>query len=149
MVLIDHVCAFVERNQVQWLDLHSRPIKFNLGAILIEVMITIECFSFKEKYVSKQEGRELMETVDSRYYLLAIFDAIMNTMAKANGKKVRYCHFVQLSYDVMSILLIFYLATKKQYHNIFNHIASQTWMCKSMGMSQFHDLLLSFYGKDQ
>ena len=28
-VLIDHVCTFVERNQVMWKDVHDRPIKFN------------------------------------------------------------------------------------------------------------------------
>ena len=28
-VLIDHVCTFVERNQVTWKDVHDRPIKFN------------------------------------------------------------------------------------------------------------------------
>jgi len=112
-VLIDHVCAFVERNQVQWLDLHSRPMKFNHAAILMEVIITIECFHFKEKLIAKEEGREVVfnEKVDNPYYLVAIFDAIMGAMTKANGKKI--------------------------------------WMCKSMGMSQFHDLLLSFYGKER
>ena len=28
-VLIDHVCTFVERNQVTWNDVHDRPIKFD------------------------------------------------------------------------------------------------------------------------
>jgi len=52
-VLIDHVCAFVENNQVQWLDLHSRPMKFKRSAILMEVMISLSCYTFKEKYTGK------------------------------------------------------------------------------------------------
>ena len=71
-ILIDHVCAFVARNQVEWLDLHSRPMKFNRSKILMEAMITIECFRFKEKYAANQEGREMMEVVDNAYYLLSI-----------------------------------------------------------------------------
>ena len=51
-------------------------------------MVTIECFRFKEKYAALIEGREFDGTVENPYYLLAIFDAIMNTMTKANGKKV-------------------------------------------------------------
>ena len=88
-VLIDHVCAFVENNQVKWLDLHSRPMKFNRSAILMEVMISLSCYTFKEKYTAMQENREFHEDeIENGYYLLCIFDAIMNTMTKANGKKV-------------------------------------------------------------
>ena len=50
--------------------------------------MTIECFRFKEKYAALIEGREFNGAVENPYYLLAIFDAIMNTMTKANGKKV-------------------------------------------------------------
>lgn len=92
-ILIDHVCAFVERNQVPWLDLHSRRMEFKRSAILMEVMVTIECFRFKEKYQAKVEGRDSTDKVDNQYYLLATFDAIMNTMTKANGKKVRHLCF--------------------------------------------------------
>ena len=87
-ILIDHVCAFVECNQVPWLDLHSRPMKFKRDAILMEVMISIDCFRCKEKYNAVQDGNKINETVESSYYLLAIFDAVMNTMTKANKKKV-------------------------------------------------------------
>lgn len=78
----------MERNQVQWTDLHNRPIKFKRSAILVEVMVTIECFRFKEKYTSMQEGEKFDGRVGGGYFLLAIFDAVMNTMARANGKKV-------------------------------------------------------------
>eukprot|EP00956_Cyclotella_meneghiniana_P004636 scaffold5730_cov55-Cyclotella_meneghiniana.AAC.5 len=87
-ILIDHVCAFVENNQVPWLDLHSRPMKFKRDAILMEVMISIEIFEFNDKYTSMQNGKEIKKAVENPYYLLAVFDAIMNTMTKANGKKV-------------------------------------------------------------
>ena len=49
--------------------------------------------------------------IDTRYYLLAIFDEIMTTCAEANGCRM--------------------------------------WMCKSMGMSQYYDMLLNFYGKER
>ena len=95
-ILIDHVCAFVERNQVQWVDLHGRPINFKRSTILMEIMVTIECFGFKEKYEAVQRGEEAVEKVDNGYYLLAIFDVIMNTMTKANGKKVGDKHIFVL-----------------------------------------------------
>lgn len=77
----------------------------------MEVMVTAECFHFKEKHVAVQKGREAPTRVENCYFLLACFDAIMNAMAKANGKKI--------------------------------------WMCKSMGMSRYHEMLLSFYGKER
>lgn len=79
----------MERNQVQWLDLHNRPMKFNRSRILMEVKVTMECFRFKELSAAKQEGSDSPEEIDNAYYLLAVFDTIMNTMAAANGKKVR------------------------------------------------------------
>ena len=55
--------------------------------------------------------KSAMAVIDSRYYLLAIFDEIMNQCAEANGCRM--------------------------------------WMCKSMGMSQYYDMLLNFYGKER
>ena len=54
----------------------------------MEVMITIECYTFKERYTAMQEGLEFDGKIDKPYYLLSIFDAIMNTLTKSNGKKV-------------------------------------------------------------
>jgi len=51
------------------------------------------------------------EIIDGKYYLLAIFDEIMNICAEANGCRM--------------------------------------WMCKSMGTSQYYDMLLTFYGKER
>jgi len=40
-------------------------------------------------FYDAQENREFHEDdIENSYYLLCIFDAIMNTMTKANGKKV-------------------------------------------------------------
>ena len=67
-------------------------MEFKRSAILMEVIVTLECFRFKEKYTAMQEGRDDNNgKIENPYYLLAIFDSIMNTMAKANGKKVSTC----------------------------------------------------------
>ena len=63
-------------------------MKFKRSAILMEVMISLSCYMFKEKYTAMQENREYEDEIENGYYLLCIFDAIMNTMTKANGKKV-------------------------------------------------------------
>ena len=54
----------------------------------------MECFLFKEKYTAKQDGNEIKEAVESSCYLLAVFDAIMNTTTKANGKKVGLVNYL-------------------------------------------------------
>jgi len=91
-ILIDHVCAFVESNQVQWTDIHERPIKFKRTSILHEVLLSLECFLFKEKYSAAKNGAPpVVKIVDNRFYLLAIFDAIMNAHAAANSKKLWMC----------------------------------------------------------
>jgi len=66
-------------------------MKFKRSAILMEVMVTLSCFTFKERYTAMQEGRESDGKVDNPYYLLSIFDAIMNTLTEGNGKKVSEC----------------------------------------------------------
>lgn len=65
-------------------------MKFNRQAMLMEVMVTISCFTFKEKYTSQLEGRDFDGRIENKYYLLSIFDAVMNLYAKANGKKVSW-----------------------------------------------------------
>ena len=77
-------------------------MKFKRSAMLIEVMITLSCFTFKERYTAMQEGREFDEKIENPYYLLSIFDTIMNTLSKANGKKVSYTTMMMCS----SVLLL-------------------------------------------
>ena len=40
---MDHVCTFVERNQVKWLDMHNRPLIFDRASILKGSVITVDC----------------------------------------------------------------------------------------------------------
>ena len=101
-ILIDHVCTFVEKNQVPWTDLHGQNILFIREKIFQQARRS--CSRLLRKAVS---GSNI--NLNKGLYLLCIFDAIMNTFAKLNGK--------------------------------------QTWINKSMGMSKFHDLLLTFYGE--
>jgi len=90
-------------------------MKFQRLPILKEVIVTVECLEFDQDYklTRPQADPQLASKAakDGSYYLLAIFDAIMNAMAKANGKNI--------------------------------------WMCKSMGMSQYHEMLLKLYGKER
>ena len=102
LVLVDHVCTFVERNQVPWTDKHGANIKFSRAAVLATA--TASCERIR---AVRREGGD-WEPLQRGFYLLGIFDAIMNFFTRQNGKKL--------------------------------------WMCKSMGMTKFHDLLLEFYG---
>jgi hypothetical protein len=105
-VLVDHVCTFVERNQVQWIDKHGRPLKFDRVDVMKSCVASVDAVRAVQAFAKKD-----LDDVDSKFYLLAIFDEIMNHNADANGKRI--------------------------------------WMCKSMGMSQFHDILLTFYGPER
>lgn len=109
-ILLDHMCAFVEHNQVTWTDKHGLPISFCRPTIHKEAKES--CIRLIAKRVENRGSsgnHDMTEvTLPNELYSLSIFDAIMNYYAKANGKK--------------------------------------TWLCKSMGMSQYHDYLLEFYG---
>lgn len=108
---MDHICQYVETNQVTWLDRHDRPLKFNRKLILKNVTITIESLRGSKRFEKGLSLQEVMELIDGKYYVLAIFDAIYNKCAEENGCKL--------------------------------------WMCKSMGMSQYYEMLLDFYGKER
>jgi serine/threonine protein kinase len=102
-VLVDHVCSFVENNQVPWTDKHGANLKFPRVAMYSAA--TASCERLRNNRDASGESRAL----ESGFYLLSVFDSIMNFFTKASGKRI--------------------------------------WMCKSMGMSKFHDLLLEFYGE--
>jgi serine/threonine protein kinase len=102
-ILVDHVCTFVERNQVPWTDKHDKNIKFPRS--VVNAAAAESC----ERLRMNQVGDSERHVLESAFYLLSIFDAIMSFFTQANGKRI--------------------------------------WMCKSMGISQFHDILLEFYGK--
>mmetsp|Transcript_10958 Transcript_10958/g.15370 ORF Transcript_10958/g.15370 Transcript_10958/m.15370 type:complete len:411 (-) Transcript_10958:821-2053(-) len=105
-VLVDHVCAFVERNQVPWTDMHETNIQFPRNYIFCIAKESCERL-LQNRHAHNQDPKPL----EHGLYLLSIFDAIMCHYTKVNGKRV--------------------------------------WMCKSMGMSVFHDLLLEFYGEQR
>jgi len=98
-VLIDHVCTFVERNQVPWLTIHGRTIKFNRK----------EAESYIAQRLSMVRKKAAHADLPKGMHLLAVFDFVYNEFASANDKRF--------------------------------------WMCKSMGMSTFHPLLLQYYGE--
>jgi serine/threonine protein kinase len=102
-ILVDHVCTFVERNQVPWTDKHDESIK--LPRSVINAAAAESCERLR---MNRAAGSET-HVLESAFYLLSIFDAIMSFYIQANGKRL--------------------------------------WICKSMGISQFHDILLEFYGK--
>jgi len=93
--------TFVERNQVTWRDKHGRNLRFDRSRILDISISTIAIL----RLVRKDQN------IDERYYLLSVFDEIMNINAIENDKR--------------------------------------TWICKSMGNSQFHDMFVTFYGVER
>jgi len=101
-VLVDHVCTFVERNQVPWTDKHSSNVKFIRP--IVYACAKKSCMRVRRERLDRGDGTILCKGM----YLLSVFDAIMTFYTKVNGK--------------------------------------HTWMCKSMGMSKYHDLLLEYYG---
>ena len=103
-ILVDHVCTFVENNQVPWTDKHGQErIKFGRKQVYSNAVRSCK------RIQSKRDDAEA--TLENELYLLSIFDAIMEVFTMANGKR--------------------------------------TWICKSMGMSKFHDSLLEFYGESR
>jgi len=98
-VFIDHVCTYVERNQVPWTDVHNQKLQFDRAKV----------FSIVSALASNLDTHKGTES--SPEFLVALFDTIYNMNAAANGKR--------------------------------------TWICKSMGMSRYHDILMSFYGVDR
>lgn len=100
-VLVDHVCAFVETNQVPWTDVHNTKIKFS----------RMQVYSTAVSSSKRIRSKRGTETLENGMLLLSVFDAIMDTAMQLNRK--------------------------------------HTWICKSMGMSNFHDLLYEFYGESR
>ena len=87
-LLVDHICQYVETNQVTWLDKHDRPIQFNRKLILKNVAVTIEALRGSKRFEKGLSHTEVMDLIDGKYYVLAIFDAIMTKCAQDNGCKL-------------------------------------------------------------
>eukprot|EP00565_Helicotheca_tamesis_P002841 CAMPEP_0185734856 /NCGR_PEP_ID=MMETSP1171-20130828/23626_1 /TAXON_ID=374046 /ORGANISM="Helicotheca tamensis, Strain CCMP826" /LENGTH=181 /DNA_ID=CAMNT_0028404965 /DNA_START=92 /DNA_END=633 /DNA_ORIENTATION=+ len=107
-ILVDHLCTFVERNQVPWTDKHGEKISFCRHLIYRHAKEA--CSRLKgNRHTQKDVNGPVF--LEKEFYILSIFDAIMNYYAKVNSKRL--------------------------------------WMCKSMGMSKYHDFLLEFYGEER
>lgn len=98
-VLIDHVCYFVEQNQVPWLTIHGQTIAFSRKKA--ERYVSEKLAAVREK----QGGGALPKGM----HLLSVFDFIYSEYANSCDKRF--------------------------------------WICKSMGMSKYHHLLLQYYGE--
>ena len=100
-ILCDHVCTFVENNQVPWTNKYGQRMKFGRTQVYSKAIESCNRLLL-------QRGATVLS---NGLYLLSIFDAIMEKFTLAYGKR--------------------------------------TWICKSMGMSKFHNLLLEFYGESR
>jgi len=115
-VLVDHLCVFVEKNQVPWTDCHNHRLSFSRNKIYEKAIASCNRLrrqQTKAKEIDSQDGNvsSKIRLVNKGLYVLSIFDAIMEYYTQSNGKR--------------------------------------TWICKSMGMSKFHDLLIEFYGESR
>eukprot|EP00957_Ditylum_brightwellii_P205983 15346275-Ditylum_brightwellii.AAC.1 len=112
-ILVDHVCTFVERNQVVWTDKHGLPIVICRHTVHCQAKASCDRLLVNRcaYQASTESASHDPAALGEKLYLLSIFDAVMDFLAKANGKI--------------------------------------SWICKSMGMSRFHEDLLEFYGTER
>eukprot|EP01063_Lacrimia_lanifica_P001743 TRINITY_DN108_c1_g2_i1.p1 TRINITY_DN108_c1_g2~~TRINITY_DN108_c1_g2_i1.p1 ORF type:complete len:1377 (+),score=442.89 TRINITY_DN108_c1_g2_i1:66-4133(+) len=95
-ILVDHVCLFVEKNQVAWTDVHDMSIVFPRGVIHARARAALD--RVEAARAAPLEGG---------MYLLSVFDAVMNHHAAANGKKLWMCKSMGMSQHY-ELLLEFY-----------------------------------------
>ena len=91
-ILLDHVCTFVERNQVPWNDKYGQSIRFCRKTVYDQAKASCERLQL--------QGHEL----DNELYLLSVFDALMNFFAEANGKDLWMCKSMGMSAYHKSLL---------------------------------------------
>lgn len=92
-ILVDHVCTFVERNQVPWNDKYGQRIIFCRQTVCDQAKASCE-------RIKLQEQGEL----DNELYLLSIFDSLMDFFADANGKELWMCKSMGMSAYHTSLL---------------------------------------------
>lgn len=175
-VLIDHVCTFVERNQVTWTDVHDRPIKFDRVRAANHAA---------DKIASMARGLAEGEVLKPIFFLLSGLAARSN-LGASRAMRMRMPLFVPTppvrplalapppplpSHSLLAPLLPRFSPHMHRHPvplyaslsdgpaldlgaAVFDYLMStyamhndkRTWICKSMGMSKFHDALLEFYG---
>ena len=92
-ILVDHVCTFVERNQVPWNDKYGQQIMFCRQTVCDQAKASCERIKLQE-----QGG------LDNELYLLSIFDSLMDFFADANGKELWMCKSMGMSAYHTSLL---------------------------------------------
>ena len=93
-ILVDHVCTFVERNQVPWNDKYGQRIIFCRQTVCDQAKASC-------KRLERQEGEYCL---NEELYLLSIFDALMDFFAEANGKELWLCKSMGMSAYHRSLL---------------------------------------------
>ena len=102
-ILVDHVCTFVERNQVPWNDKYGQRIIFCRQTVCDQAKASCERIKLQEQ-----------GDLDNELYLLSIFDSLMNFFADANGKELWMCKSMGMS-AYHSSLLKFYGKRRLRY----------------------------------
>eukprot|EP00985_Skeletonema_marinoi_P007041 scaffold3091_cov103-Skeletonema_marinoi.AAC.2 len=92
-ILVDHVCTFVERNQVPWNDKYGLPITFCRQKVCDQAKASCERIKLQEQ-----------GDLDNELYLLSIFDSLMDFFADANGKELWMCKSMGMSAYHTSLL---------------------------------------------
>ena len=95
-VLVDHVTTFVERNQVTWTDKFRQPIMFCRQTVYEQAKASCERLVLQEKC-----------SLNNELYLLAVFDALMDFFATANGKELWMCKSMGMSAYHASLVLFY------------------------------------------
>ena len=92
-ILVEHVCTFVERNQVPWNDKFGQRIHFCRKTVYNQAKASCERLKLQEHCCLNNE-----------LYLLSIFDALMDFFADANGKELWICKSMGMSAYHTSLL---------------------------------------------
>ena len=74
--MIDHVCTFVERNLVTWLNKHGKPVLFDRAGVLKAVNISTQ--KLAERTSTQITGQD---------FLVATMDEIMKPMSSSTCGK--------------------------------------------------------------
>lgn len=107
-IMVDHVCTFVERNQVPWTDKHGNPIIFHRMTIYDRAEVSCR------RIVQTRQQAGNATPMDRSLYLLAVFDSIMYYYTKANGKMMWLCKSMAMA-QFHSQLLEFYGQERLRY----------------------------------
>ena len=110
LVLVDHVCAFVENNQVPWQDKHGQLIQFSRRTVFEQAKAS--CSRLRGN--RKLSGFETDSPLENELYLISVLDSVMDFFAKANSKPSWLCKSMGMSQH-HKYLLEFYGTERLRY----------------------------------